>query len=46
LVVSEEASELGAVYMLEYCMDDEEDRKSFGEWLEKMQHASEKAAEV
>jgi hypothetical protein len=40
LVVSEEAPELGAEYILEYCIDDEEDRKSFGEWLDEMQHAT------
>lgn len=46
LVVSEEAPELGADYILEYCMDEEEERKSFGGWLDRMRHASGKAAEV
>jgi hypothetical protein len=46
VVVSEEAPELGADYILEYCMDAEEDRKTFGQWLDRMKHATEKATEV
>jgi hypothetical protein len=46
VVVSEEAPGLGADYILEFCMDVERDRKSFGEWLERMQHASNNIAEV
>ena len=46
LVVAEEAPGLGADYILDNCMDSDEDRQSYGQWYNKMQYASERAMEV
>jgi hypothetical protein len=46
LVVAEEAPGLGSDYILDHCMDSEEDRKIYGQWYNKMMHASERAMAV
>jgi hypothetical protein len=47
VVVAEEVPGLWAEYILDSCLDTEEDRNSFGEWLEEMKHhASERTAQV
>jgi predicted TIM-barrel fold metal-dependent hydrolase len=46
LVVAEEAPGLGVDYILDHCMDSEEDIKIYGQWYNKMMHASERAMEV
>ena len=35
VVVADEVPEMGADYILDNCLDDEEDRSSFGDWLSK-----------
>jgi hypothetical protein len=46
LVVAEKGPDLGVSYILDHCMDSEEDIKSYGQWNVKMNHASEKFMEV
>ena len=46
LVVAEEALGLGADYILDHCMESEEDMKSYGQWYNRMRRASEKPAEI
>jgi hypothetical protein len=38
----EEVPGMGAEYILDNCLDNEEDRNSFGEWLDGMKHMLEK----
>ncbi len=46
LVVAEEAPGLGVDYILDHFMDSEEDIKIYGQWYNKMMHASERAMAV
>jgi hypothetical protein len=46
LVVAKEAPGLGADYILDHCMDSEEDIKNYGQWYDKMKYASDRAMEV
>jgi hypothetical protein len=46
LVVAEEAPGLGADYILDHCLESEEDIKGYGQWYDKMKHASERATEI
>jgi hypothetical protein len=46
LVVAEEAPGLGADYVVDHCMDSEEDIKNYGQWYDKMKYASDRAMEV
>jgi hypothetical protein len=45
LVVADKGTGLGVAYILDHCMESEEDVKSYGQWNVKMKHASEKAME-
>jgi hypothetical protein len=46
VVVAKEVPGLGAEYVLEHCMDSEEDRQSFGQWYDRMKYASDEIAKV
>jgi hypothetical protein len=48
VVVADEVPGMGAEYILDNCLDDEEDRKSFGDWFDhmNMEHALKRAAGI
>jgi hypothetical protein len=46
VVVAREVPGLGAEYIFDNCLGSEEDINSYGEWLEEMQNASNRTAQV
>jgi hypothetical protein len=46
LVVAQEAPGLGADYILDHCMESDEDIKNYAQWYNKMKYASDRAMEV